>query len=297
MAASYSPVFTGCTSGKPFDFKISLAEWSLNRQIFGGEISNLDFPVISREKFGIEAVEYVNQFFPDKARDLNYLGELKKRADDHGVKNVLIMIDREGFVASEDDQERRTAVENHHKWIEAAQFLGCHAIRINLRGGPVRPEDDVGAWTGAAVDGLGRLADFGSQHEVSVIVENHGGLSSHAGHLANVMEQVNSKWAGTLPDFGNFCIRKEDDVCVEQYDVYEGVEKLMPHAKGVSAKSFDFDEDGNETTLDYMRLFQIIRDSGFNGGYVGVEYEGDSMPADEGIMATRKLLEKVREKL
>lgn len=286
---------------RAFDFKISLAEWSLNKQIFGGEMSNLDFPVVSKEKFGINAVEYVNQFFADKAKDTEYLKELKKRADDHGVRNVLIMVDNEGMVAAPDDAERNTAVENHYKWIEAAKFLGCHAIRINLFGSQ-GTEDDVEAWTSAAVAGLGALAEYGAQHEISVIVENHGGLSSHAGHLANVMKQVDSKWAGTLPDFGNFCITHEEDArwgetCVDQYDVYKGIKELMPYAKGVSAKSFAFDEDGNESTLDYMRLFKIVKESGFNGGYVGVEYEGSSLPAEEGILATKKLLEKVRAKL
>lgn len=284
-----------------FDFKISLAEWSLNKQIFGGEMTNLDFPIVAKEKYGIHAVEYVNQFFADKANDMDYLKELKKRADDHGVRNVLIMIDNEGMVAASDDDERKTAVENHYKWIEAAKFLGCHSIRINLFGSQ-SSEKDVQAWTSAAVDGLGSLAEYGAQHEISVIVENHGGLSSHAGHLANVMKQVDSKWAGTLPDFGNFCVSYEEngrwgETCVDQYDVYKGTKELMPYAKGVSAKSYDFDEDGNETTLDYMRLFKIVKESGFNDGYVGVEYEGSSLPADEGILATKKLLEKVRAKL
>lgn len=286
---------------RDFDFKISLAEWSLNKQIFGGEMSNLDFPVVAKEKFGIQAVEYVNQFFADKAQDKEYLKELKKRADDHGVRNVLIMVDNEGMVAASDDAERNTAVRNHFKWIDAAKYLGCHAIRINLFGSQGR-EEDVDAWTSAAVAGLGALAEFGAEHEISVIVENHGGLSSHAGHLANVMKQVNSKWAGTLPDFGNFCISHEDNArwgntCVDEYDVYKGTKELMPYAKGVSAKSFAFDEDGNETTLDYMRLFKIVKESGFNGGYVGVEYEGSSLPAEEGILATKKLLEKVRAEL
>lgn len=301
MAASSPGIFTACTSKQSFDFKISLAEWSLNEQIFGGEISNLDFPIVAKEEYGINAVEYVNQFFSDKAKDTEYLKELKMRTDDNDVRNVLIMIDHEGFVAAEEEEERISAVENHYKWIEAANFLGCHAIRINLFGSE-EPEEDVEAWTSAAVDGLGRLAEFGSQHEISVIVENHGGQSSHGARLANVMKQIDSKWAGTLPDFGNFCIRRENDerwgeVCAEQYDVYQGVEELMPYAKGVSAKSYDFDEDGNETTLDYMRLFQIIKDSGFSGGYVGIEYEGNSLSAEEGIKATKNLLEKVRAEL
>lgn len=302
MMAPSSGLITACTSsGKEFDFKISLAEWSLNQEIFGGEISNLDFPVVAKERFGINAVEYVNQFFADKAEDNEYLSDLKKRADDNGVQNVLIMVDGEGFVASQDDAERTEAVENHYKWIDAAAFLGCHSIRINLFGSE-EPEEDVEGWIAAGADGLGRLAEYGSKQDISVVVENHGGLSSHGGHLAEVMRQVDSDFAGTLPDFGNFCIRRGNDerwgeVCADQYDVYQGVEDLMPWAKGVSAKTFDFDDEGNETSLDYTRLFQIIKESGWSGGYVGVEYEGDSLPADEGIMATKKLLERVRKEL
>ena len=283
-----------------FDFEISLAQWSLNREIFGGEISNLEFPEVAKNKFGIEAVEYVNQFFADKAEDRKYLNHLKQRADDHGVRNVLIMVDNEGFVAATNDKERTEAVENHFKWIDAASFLGCHAIRINLFGSQ-NVEEDVTAWKNAASDGLGKLAEYGGKNEVSVIVENHGGLSSHAGHLADVMKQVDSKWAGTLPDFGNFCISHENnarwgETCVEEYDPYKGTRELMPYAKGVSAKTYAFDEEGNETSLDYLRLMKIVKESGFNGGYVGIEFEG-STDAEEGIMATKKLLERIRTEL
>ena len=265
-------------SDMKFDFKISLAEWSLNRQIFGGEMTNLEFPEVARTRFGIDAVEYVNQFFADKAKDMDYLKELNMRAEDQGVRNVLIMVDNEGFVAAADDKERNKAVDNHKKWVDAAKFLGCHAIRINLFGS-TETEGDVEAWKSAGVDGLGKLAEYGSQQEISVIVENHGGLSSHAGHLSDVLKQIDSKWAGALPDFGNFCISHGDnarwgDTCTEKYDTYKGVKELMPFAHGVSAKTYAFDESGNESTLDYMRLMKIVKESGFNGGYVGVEYEG-----------------------
>ncbi len=301
MAASSPALINEYISKGSFGFKISLAEWSLNKEIFSGKISNLDFPAVAKERFGINAVEYVNQFFPDKANDLKYLKELKKRADDLDVRNVLIMVDNEGLAASDNDAERNRAVENHYKWIEAAKVLDCHAIRINLFGSHER-EDDVKAWTSSAVDGLGKLAEYGAQHQVNVLVENHGGLSSNAGHLANVMKQVDNEWAGTLPDFGNFCISYQNgarwgEECVEKYDIYKGVKELMPYAKGVSAKSYAFDENGNETTLDYRRLIKIVKGSGFNGGYVGIEYEGSSLPPDEGIIATKKLLEKIRAEL
>lgn len=280
-----------------FDFKISLAEWCLNREIFSGEIDHLDFPVIAKNDFGIEGVEYVNQFFPDKAKDTTYLAELKKRADDHGVTSVLIMIDNEGHVSASDDEARTKAIENHYKWVEAAKYLGCHSIRINLHGAP-----DADDWMQASVDGLGRLSEFGAEHEISIIVENHGSHSSHGSRLAEVLKQVNSEWAGTLPDFGNFCYTRENgelwgSPCIAQYDTYQGTKDLMPYAKGVSAKTFDFKENGDEATLDYMRLFKIIKESGFNNGWVGIEYEGEHTPPAEGITLTKKLLEKVRAEL
>lgn len=280
-----------------FTFSISLAEWCHNKEIFSGEMDHLDFPIVAKKNYGIEAVEYVNQFFPDKATDLKYLGELKKRADDNGVTSVLIMIDNEGLVSSVEDSVRTQAIENHFKWIEAAKFLDCQSIRVNLHGAS-NPND----WISASVDGLGRLAEFGAKHEINVIVENHGSHSSHGGRLAEVIKQVDSKWAGTLPDFGNFCVAREngqlwDAPCIEQYDVYQGTKDLMPYAQGVSAKTFDFDEQGNETTLDYSRLFKIIKDSGFNNGFVGIEYEGEHIPPAEGIILTKNLLEKVRKEL
>ncbi|MEX0771452.1 MAG: TIM barrel protein [Balneolaceae bacterium] len=279
-----------------FDFQISLAQWSLNQHFFSGKLDNLDFPATAKNQFDIEAVEYVNQFFPDKAEDTRYLSELKKRADDQGVSNVLIMVDNEGPLAAPEQSERMQAVENHYKWVDAAKFLGCHSIRVNLFG--AREEE---TWTSAAIDGLGRLAEYGMDNEIGVIVENHGGFSSNAAMLVHVLEQIDNEWAGTLPDFGNFCIEREDgemwgSPCVKEYDIYQGVREMMPWAKGVSAKSFDFDDDGNETTIDFRKMLSIVKDSGFTGT-IGVEYEGSNLPPEEGIQATKLLLEKIRSEL
>lgn len=285
------------TNQDSFSFKISLAEWSHHRELFSGQMNHLDFPIIAKSVYGLEAVEYVNQFFADKANDTEYLKELKLRANDHGVRSVLIMIDHEGAVSSTDDAERTKAVENHYKWIEAAKFLGCHAIRINLFGAK-----DANDWINASVDGLGRLAEFGGKHGISVLVENHGGHSSHAGRLTEIMRQVNSKWVGTLPDFGNFCIATESgepwgSPCVEEYDLYQGVQEMMPFAKGVSAKTIRFDEHGNERDIDFKRMFTVIKNSGWNNGYVGIEYGGQELHSAEGILKTKTLLEKIREEL
>lgn len=267
-------------------FHISLAQWSLNRALFGGRMNNLDFPVVARRDFGIDTVEYVNQFFMDKAEDRNYLADLKRRCDDHGVKSGLIMCDREGALGDADDAARTKAVENHYKWVTAAAFLGCHSIRVNAQSsGPFGAQIDL------AVDGLRRLAQFAAPHGIHVIVENHGGFSSHGKWLASVIEQVGLPNCGTLPDFGNFNIARD-----KPYDRYLGTTELMPFAKGVSAKSYAFDAQGNETTIDYRRMLRIVRDAGFRG-HVGIEFEGRGMEEADGIRATLRLLETVRAEL
>lgn len=283
----------GKTSADMF-FKISLAEWSLHKTLFAGELTNMDFPAKSKNDFGIDAVEYVNQFFKDKAGDTAYLSELKQRCIDLGVTSVLIMIDGEGQLADQDKKKRKTAVENHYKWVDAAKFLGCHSIRVNAAGGGTYEEVQE-----AAIDGLGRLAKYGEKAGINIIVENHGGYSSNGNWLATVMKEVNNPYCGTLPDFGNFCIKASYEnnqrKCLEEFDRYEGTRMLMPFAKGVSAKSYSFDENGHEKTMDYFKLLQIVKDAGYTG-HVGIEFEG-SMPEEDGIVATKKLLEMVGKKL
>lgn len=280
------------TSAPEMFFKISLAEWSLHKALFGGEMTNLDFPRMAKETFGIEAVEYVNQFFKDKAEDQAYLSQLKQVCDDLGVVSNLIMIDGEGHLGHTDDAERLKAVENHYKWVQAAKFLGCFAIRVNAAGEGTAEEVKA-----AAVDGLGRLSEYAAKEGLSVIVENHGGYSSNGKWMASVIESVNMDNCGTLPDFGNFCIQySQEEGCTEMYDRYQGVKELMPYAKAVSAKSHDFDEQGNEIHTDYRKMMQIVKDAGYTG-YVGIEYEGSKLSETEGIIATKKLLEKVGREL
>ena len=267
-------------------FEISLAQWSLHRALWNQELDNLDFAKEAHVTYGIGAVEYVNSFFKDRAGDFTYLAEMRKRAEGAGVKSLLIMIDGEGALAAEDDAERRKACENHFKWIAAARFLGCHAIRVNAAGA-----GDPDEQRKRAADSLVRLAEFATPYELNVIVENHGGLSSNGAWLASVMKTADHPRVGTLPDFGNFRIQGD-----EWYDRYKGVEELMPYAKAVSAKSHDFDEQGNETRTDYRRMLKIVLDAGYRG-HVGVEYEGNELSEREGILATRRLLERVREEL
>ena len=273
-------------------FEISLAEWSLHKSLFSGKISNLDFPVIAKKQYGIGVVEYVNQFFKDKAEDKKYLGELLQRCRDNGLKNHLIMIDGEGELGSPNEQERIKAVEKHYKWVDAAKYLGCITIRVNAFGKGSAEEVQK-----AAVDGLSRLSEYARKAGINVIVENHGSYTSDGQWLLATIQKVDKSNVGILPDFGNFCIRRDTgDLykgnCIEEYDKYKAVKEWMPVAKGVSAKTFDFDAAGNCVETDYLKMFKIIKDSGFKG-YVGIEYEGEKMSEDEGIRKTKALLEKV----
>ena len=267
-------------------FRISLAQWSLHRTIRAGELTALEFPAYARDEFGIGAVEYVNQFFADKAGDFAWLGELRARCADADVESLLIMVDGEGQLGDADDEARRRACERHFKWVAAARFLGCHAIRVNA-GGSGTP-DEVQA---RAADSLHRIAVMAEDYEISVIVENHGGSSSNGAWLAGTIRAADHPAVGTLPDFGNFHLGDG-----EWYDRYLGVEELMPYAKAVSAKSNEFDAAGNETGTDYRRMLRIVLDAGYHG-WVGIEYEGGAHPEVEGVHLTKALLERVRSEL
>ncbi len=267
-------------------FKISLAEWSFHRLLQAGKMDHLDFAKAAKEKFGIDAIEMVNSFFKDKAEDTKYLDELKKRADDLGVKTLLIMIDGEGDLGDPNDKKRSDAVKNHHRWVTAAKHLGCHSIRVNAAS-----TGEYDRQLELAADGLSRLSDFGAEHGLNVIVENHGGLSSNGKWLSSVIKKVDKPNCGTLPDFGNFNLGDG-----KTYDRYLGIEEMMPFAKAVSAKSHEFDDQGDETATDYLRMMRIVLAAGY-AGYVGIEYEGEKLDEFAGIAATKKLLERVRDEL
>ncbi len=289
-AAGLRPSWTwGAESGKPAagkigDFKISLAEWSLHNALRAKELTNLDFPRVAREKFGFEAVEFVNQFFKGEAHNDAYLKDLKQRAADQGVTCVLIMIDGEGDLSATKKEERAKAVEQHKTWVDAAAALGCHAIRVNT-GSHYSPTD-----VSAVAEACAMLTEYGISNKISIICENHGGPSSDPNSMVALMKQVNNPQFGTLPDFGNFPKSKAGDYSI---DIYDAIARMMPYARGVSAKSFDFAADGAETKLDYPRILKIVTDAGYKG-HVGVEYEGTRMSEAEGIKATKKLLESLR---
>lgn len=292
-------------------FDISLAQWSLHRSFFGeetmqkgweyfgrtirnkdygellkGNMEPIEFPTIAKEQFGITAVEYVNTFYMGKAEDQSFLRELKSRSDEAGVKNLIIMCDQEGNLGATDAGERKQAVENHYKWVDAAEFLGCHSIRVNAAGSG--SEEEVAE---AAVSGLSMLSKYAGKKNINVVVENHGGYSSDASWLVGVIEDVGKDNCGTLPDFGNFQISEN-----REYNRYKGVREMMPYAKGVSAKTHDFDSEGYETHTDFKKMLQIVKDAGYTG-YIGIEYEGNNLSEPAGIRATKELLVKVGKEL
>ncbi len=285
LNSAASPLLAAET--KPL-FKISLGEWAFHRALFSKSMKHFDVAKVSKEECGIDALEYSAQFFMDKADDMAYLRELKKRATDHGVTPVLITVDSQGNIGDPDEKRRLQAVLNHRKWVEAAKFLGCHSIRVNAISDEKLSADEQAK---LVIDGLRRLVEFGAQQGMNVIVENHGGLSANGKWMVKIMKGVNLPTTGTLPDFGNFPKSGPG-----AYDRYLGVAEMMPYAKGVSAKSYGFDAEGNETTIDYRRMVKIVVDAGYHS-YLGIEYEGDKMSEIEGVRATKKLLESIRSEL
>ncbi|MFY0482955.1 sugar phosphate isomerase/epimerase family protein [Flavobacterium sp. PLA-1-15] len=293
----------GSDNFKPF-FKLSLAQWSLHKAINEEKtLSNLDFARKAKE-LGFQGVEYVTQLYSiDTGNEISsrkkLVQELKLRSNDNGIENVMIMIDNEGELASTSKVERNNAVENHLKWVDVATELNCPTVRVNLFG--LQAEKDFTVWKETSIAGLGSLCEYAAKNKINVVVENHGGLSSDASKLTEVIKAVNMKNCGVLPDFGNFCVKRENgerwgSACIEEYDKYKGVAELMPFAKGVSAKSFDFDSNGNETTIDYYKMLEIVKKANYNG-FIGVEYEGNNLKEMDGILATKKLLLKVAQSL
>ncbi len=292
-AASILPLSAFASNSIPNSApNISLAQWSLHRALEKGLVQAEDFAQIAKNKYGISAIEYVNQFYVTMVNSEKFWSQMKSKADDLEVKSLLIMVDDEGQLGNPNSAERKKAVENHYKWIHAAKILGCHSIRVNAFG--EGKEDLVRA---ALVDGLGELSTYGGKENINVIVENHGLHTSNGEFMTSIIKEVENPYLGTLPDFGNWCLNAkwgstQNNRCTEVYDRYKGVSEFLPYAKGVSAKSYAFDENGNETIIDYQKMLKIVKDSGFDG-YIGIEFEGENMPEPDGIRATKALIERV----
>jgi L-ribulose-5-phosphate 3-epimerase len=275
--------------------KISLAQWSLNRAFFADELDAKDFAQISSNDYGIQAIEYVSAFYKDEVSDEMLWLDLKKRADDLDVESLLIMVDDEGELGNPDDGERKIAVENHYKWVNAAKLLGCHSIRVNAFGDGSKAEVRQ-----ALVDGMGSLSAHAAKEDINIIIENHGLYSSDATFIVGVIKEVNMPNFGTLPDFGNWCLSAKwgstQIECEQVYDRYQGVSEFMPYAKAVSAKSYNFDSNGDDRIIDYAKMLKVVKETGYDG-YIGIEYEGTELSEPEGIRATKALIEKAWSKI
>ena len=291
--------YLSCESQKEIFFKLSLAQWSLHKAIRGGEMSPYLFAEKSKD-LGFTGLEYVNQLYDDvmKSEDKsssikNFILKNNQLASDNGMDNVLIMIDQEGDLAGEDEEKRLKSIDNHKLWIDTAAEMNCTSVRLNLYG-----SKDIETWKALSIDSLSKLGEHAKGTGLNVIVENHGRITSNIPELMNAINGVNMDNVGTLPDFGNFCMADEgygsvfDGTCETVYDFYKGVEEMMPKAFAVSAKSNDFDGNGDEKTIDYMKMLKIVKSFGYTG-YIGVEYEGKRLSEVEGIKATRDLLIKV----
>ncbi len=275
------------------ELKISLAQWSLNRAFFGGDLDAEDFAAIAKNTFNINAIEYVNSFYTEKGNDETFWSIMRMKAEDNGVKSLLIMVDEKEKLGDSDANKRKQSVEDHYKWVNAAKILGCHSIRVNAfgDGAPDKLES-------ALVDGLGQLTEYAAKENINILLENHGLHTSNALYMAGIIKQVGNPYLGTLPDFGNWCLNAEwggtstAQNCTNSYAPEEGLKEWLPYAKGVSAKAYDFDAAGNDTVVDFPKLLKIVKESEFDG-HIGIEYEGAGIGEEEGIKTTKALIERV----
>jgi len=277
-------------SAKLLSNPISLAQWSLHRRFGFGKPEEraknpadpMDFAKITKEEFGITRIELVNQFYAGRIGEKSLGSEFRKRCDDLGVKCELMMCDGEGLCGSADKAARAQFAANHEKWLAFAKEIGCHAIRVNAIGEGNANEQKI-----RCADGLVKLLAVAKPYELNVIVENHGGLSSDGAWVVDVMKLVADRQrCGTLPDFGNW-----RDGSGKLIDPVRNVALVAPYAKGMSAKSYDFDGNGNETLLDYPAILDVVAKSGYKGA-IGIEYEGKRMSEHDGILATKAILER-----
>jgi sugar phosphate isomerase/epimerase len=287
-ALAVTPVLAYCSREKAL--QISLAQWSLHRSFWDGTLDAVDFASIARDKYKIDAVEYVNGFYTDQASDEAFWNKMKARSDDAGIKNLVMMVDDEGELGSASEKKRLEAVENHYKWVHAAKLLACHSMRVNAFG-----DADREIYRMAIMDGMSRLADYAAKLDINIIIENHGLFSSDAALIAGIIKEVNRPNFGSFPDFGNWCLSAKwgttQGDCEKVYDRYKGVAELLPYAKAVSAKSYNFNENGEDTRIDYYRMMKIVKESAYDG-YIGIEYEGMEKSEHEGILITRELMVK-----
>ncbi len=276
------------------ELKLSLAQWSLHRQFNEGNLDPIDFANIAIQTYGIEAVEYVNQFYIKSANNEKFWINMNRRAVNADVANLLIMVDNEGDLGVANKNERKKSVENHYKWVNAAKLMNCHSIRVNAFG-----DADKQVYKNSIMESMSQLADYAIKENINVIIENHGLFSSDGQLISEIVKQVNKPNFGTFPDFGNWCLSAKwgstQHECGKEYNRYLGVSEFLPYAKAVSAKSYNFDKKGEDTKIDYFILMKMVKESRYDG-YIGIEYEGEILSEHEGILATKALMERAWQK-
>lgn len=260
--------------------------------ILRGPRDPMDFPRLARDAYGLEAIELEASLHYAHVRNDAYFARLRQQCDASGVRCVVISNMWEGNLASLQGQPEQTA-RNYHRWVDIAAIMGCRLLTVNVNAR--RGNRDLLA--ARAAEGLVALTSYSGPRGITVLVENHGWYSAYPPWLVGIMETVNSPFCKLSVDLGNFCTRWDSGQCVEQqYDPYEGVALMMPHARHVSAKMLGFDERGNDVRTDYVRMLRIIRDAGYQG-YIGIEYAGDQLSPDHGIRASLALLRRATSEL
>jgi sugar phosphate isomerase/epimerase len=260
--------------------KLSLAGWSLQR-LFRAPVHPLrlvDFPAFVRNRFGLEAIELNSPFFP--SRESRFLRQLVAAADKAQMRMLNIAVDEVGDLSADNDLDRNRAVQNYARWVPVAAELGCTAIRANTGGMGII---DVNRALICCIDSFRRLADMGVKHGVSILIENHGGLSAEPGNIIAIVDEVRlthgNTVIGTMPDYGNF---------PDTVDRLASLAKLLPFAKAVHAKVYDIDEQLNHPRFDLQRCITLTRECGYDG-YIGIEYHGSADPIEGVMRAIAKL--------
>ncbi|WP_173021370.1 serine hydrolase [Lewinella sp. W8] len=267
--------------------RYSLGQWSFHRELFSGEMTSIDF-VEAAAELGFDGVEYVNQFFLDRVEDHAFLDSLAAAAAAADIAGVMLLVDNAGNLGASDPGERQRAIEQHLAWVGAARQLGCPIMRVNAHGDGT--PDEIMAACEAAIRPLAVAA---GREGVQIVIENHGGISNDGEWLAELVGRLADVGVGSLADFDNWCVERENGQlwgapCTNRYDRYRGMMDLMPTAVGVSVKAFNFDAAGEEPDIDFGTMFDIIHAHDYRG-FLGIEYEGDALPAREGIAATLAL--------
>ncbi|MGK0185904.1 MAG: L-ribulose-5-phosphate 3-epimerase [Verrucomicrobiales bacterium] len=304
LAAATFPIGYSHADDEGPRFRLSLGQWTFHRAFRGApgvaKRDPLEFPTMAGE-LGFAGVDYSGILLGDDHANPKKIAELNRRAKDAGVHNLLILVDLHDALGAKDAVKRTANVQKYIPWLESAAALGCTGVRVN-------PISDAGSSADEQArllaDGTSQLLEHADRLKLDIMFENHGeGLRTDGAWIASAVKRVDHPRCGTLPDFGNF---QKNRAKGEFHDRYAGVAAMLPFAKGICAKSHDFDADGEECYSDYGRLLKMVVDSGYRG-WIEVEYEGPSLgsggptrervPADplgekEGALATKKLLQK-----